>query len=35
LPDAIRLNIDLPASTGVRGRITLDWVRPNFSNTKS
>jgi general secretion pathway protein J len=35
LPDAIRLNIDLPASTGVRGRITLDWARPNFSNTKT
>jgi general secretion pathway protein J len=34
-PDAIRLQIDLPASTGVRGRITLDWVRPNFSNTKT
>ena len=34
-PDAIRLQIDLPANTGVRGRITLDWVRPNFSNTKS
>jgi general secretion pathway protein J len=35
LPDAIRLQIDLPASTGVRGRITLDWVRSNFSNTKT
>jgi general secretion pathway protein J len=35
LPEAIRLQIDLPASTGVRGRITLDWVRPNFSNTKT
>ena len=35
LPDAIRLFIDLPASSGVSGRITLDWVRPNFSNTKS
>jgi general secretion pathway protein J len=35
LPDAIRLQIDLPASTGVLGRITLDWVRPNFSNTKT
>jgi general secretion pathway protein J len=35
LPDAIRLQIDLPASTGVRGHITLDWVRPNFSNTKT
>ncbi len=35
LPDAIRLQIDLPGSTGVRGRITLDWVRPNFSNTKT
>jgi general secretion pathway protein J len=35
LPDAIRLHIDLPAPTGVQGRITLDWVRPNFSNTKT
>jgi general secretion pathway protein J len=35
MPDAIRLQIDLPASTGVRGRVTLDWVRPNFSNTKT
>jgi len=35
LPDAIRLQLDLPASTGVRGRITLDWVRPNFSNSKT
>jgi len=35
MPDAIRLQLDLPASTGVRGRITLDWVRPNFSNTKT
>ena len=35
LPDAIRLHIDLPASTGLHGRITLDWVRPNFSNTKT
>lgn len=34
-PDAIRLLIDLPASAGVRGRLSLDWVRPNFSNTKS
>jgi len=35
LPDAIRLQIDLPSSTGLTGRITLDWVRPNFSNTKT
>ncbi len=35
LPDAIRLQMDLPAQTGMRGRITLDWVRPNFSNTKT
>ena len=35
LPDAIRLQIDLPTRTGVRGRITLDWVRPNFSNAKT
>ncbi len=35
LPDAIRLQVDLPSSTGMNGRLTLDWVRPNFSNTKS
>ena len=34
-PDAIRLQLDLPASSGLRGRLTLDWVRPNFSNTKT
>jgi general secretion pathway protein J len=34
-PDAIRLLIDLPAHSGLGGRLTLDWVRPNFSNTKS
>jgi len=34
-PDAIRLILDLPTRTGLGGRITLDWVRPNFSNTKS
>jgi general secretion pathway protein J len=34
-PDAIRLLLELPAQTGLRGRITLDWVRPNFSNTKT
>jgi general secretion pathway protein J len=34
-PDAIRLLLELPAQTGLRGRLTLDWVRPNFSNTKS
>ncbi len=35
MPDAIRLQIDLPNSTGLNGRLTLDWVRPDFSNTKS
>ncbi|WP_310625894.1 prepilin-type N-terminal cleavage/methylation domain-containing protein [Limnohabitans sp.] len=35
LPDGIRLKIDLPNNTGMRGSITLDWVRPNFSNTKT
>jgi general secretion pathway protein J len=34
-PDAIRLLIDVPAHSGLSGRLTLDWVRPNFSNTKS
>lgn len=35
MPDAIRLQIDLPARTGMRGQLTLDWVRPHFSNIKS
>ena len=35
VPDAIRLFIDLPAATGAPGRLTVDWVRPNFYNTKS
>ena len=34
-PDAIRLLLELPASSGLTGRLTLDWVRPNFSNTKT
>jgi general secretion pathway protein J len=34
-PDAIRLLLELPAQSGLRGRLTLDWVRPNFSNTKT
>jgi len=34
-PDAIRLLVDLPEHSGLSGRLTLDWVRPNFSNTKS
>lgn len=34
-PDAIRLILDVPARAGLSGQITLDWVRPNFSNTKS
>lgn len=34
-PDAIRLLLELPEQTGLRGRLTLDWVRPNFSNTKT
>jgi general secretion pathway protein J len=34
-PDAIRLQLDLPADSGLRGRLTLDWVRPHFSNTKT
>jgi len=34
-PDAIRLLLELPPQTGLRGRLTLDWVRPNFSNTKT
>jgi general secretion pathway protein J len=35
MPDAIRLVLDLPYNASLAGRITLDWVRPNFTNTKS
>ena len=35
LPDAVRLTLDLPAQHSLQGRLTLDWSRPNFSNTKS
>jgi general secretion pathway protein J len=35
LPDAIRLQIDVAPDNGMSGPITLDWVRPNFSNIKS
>jgi general secretion pathway protein J len=34
-PDAIRLLVDLPAASGLSGRLTLDWVRPSFSNSKT
>ncbi len=34
-PDAIRLELEVPQDTGLQGRLTLDWVRPNFSNSKS
>jgi len=34
-PDAVRLSIDLPSAALLHGRLTLDWSRPNFSNTKS
>jgi hypothetical protein len=41
-PDAVRLVIDLsnkalsttPAQAQ-QGRLSLDWIRPNFSNNKS
>jgi len=38
MPDAIRLVIDIrhaPDRPAPAGRLTLDWVRPNFSNSKS
>lgn len=37
-PDAVRLEIDLGQATNNQaqhGRITLDWIRPNFSNNKT
>ena len=37
-PDAIRLEINLSPTSGRQaqhGRITLDWIRPNFSNNKT
>lgn len=33
LPDAVRLVLDLPATGGISGRITLDWVRPTLSGS--
>ena len=34
-PDGVRLILNLPPSPAGAGELTLDWVRPNFSNTKS
>ena len=37
-PDAVRLEINLSPTSGRQaqhGRITLDWIRPNFSNNKT
>jgi general secretion pathway protein J len=37
-PDAVRLEINLsptPSRQAQHGRITLDWMRPNFSNNKT
>ena len=35
LPDGIRLQLDVLPDSGLSGRLTLDWVRPNFSNSKT
>ena len=35
LPDAIRLQLDVLPASGLNGRLTLDWLRPNFSNSKT
>lgn len=35
LPDGVRLLLDLPAGSAVAGRITLDWVRPTLSGSRS
>ena len=35
LPDAIRLQLDVLPASGLNGRLTLDWLRPNFSNHKT
>ena len=34
-PDAIRIQLDVAPDNGVSGPITLDWVKPHFSNAKS
>ena len=35
LPDAIRLQLDASPDSGLSGRLTLDWLRPNFTNNKT
>lgn len=34
-PDAIRLQLDVRPDSGWSGRLTLDWLRPHFSNLKT
>ena len=31
VPDGVRLQLDLPASAPVAGRLSIDWVRPTLS----
>jgi general secretion pathway protein J len=35
MPDAIRLILDVSPDNGMSGPLTLDWVTPYFSNSKS
>ncbi|WP_446588276.1 PulJ/GspJ family protein [Variovorax sp. LARHSF232] len=35
LPDGVRLLLELPPGAGLSGAISLDWVRPNATYTKS
>jgi hypothetical protein len=35
IPDGVRLILTLPESGSPGGRITLDWVRPNFTTLRS
>lgn len=33
VPDGVRLQLDLPPTEPLTGRLTLDWVRPSFTGT--
>ncbi len=35
LPEGLRLVIELPEGGSMAGKLTLDWVRPTFSSSKS
>jgi general secretion pathway protein J len=35
LPDGVRLVLVLPPGQAISGKLTRDWIRPNFGGNKS